>query len=47
MGKFFGGTSKSDVGKVFKKIDTDGSGDLSWEEFESAITRRVESEEGV
>ena len=37
MSKFFGGATKAEAGKAFKKIDVDGSGDLTWEEFEGAI----------
>ena len=36
MSSFFGGCTKAEVGKVFKTIDIDGSGDLTWEEFEGA-----------
>lgn len=37
MSKFFGGCTMKEVGQVFKKLDADSSGDLSWEEFEGAI----------
>lgn len=37
MSKFFGGCTKEEVGKAFKTLDLDGSGDLTWEEFEGAI----------
>lgn len=37
MSKFFGGCTKGEVGALFSKIDTDGSNDLTWEEFEAAI----------
>jgi len=38
MGIYFGGTTISEVGKAFKILDVDGSGDLTWEEFEGALT---------
>lgn len=37
MAKFFGGVSQKKVGKLFKELDTDGSGDLTWDEFTGAI----------
>ena len=37
MSKFFGGVSQKKVGKLFKELDADHSGDLSWEEFTGAI----------
>ena len=33
MGKYFGGVSLKEVGQQFKRIDADGSAELSWEEF--------------
>mmetsp|Transcript_4165 Transcript_4165/g.9078 ORF Transcript_4165/g.9078 Transcript_4165/m.9078 type:complete len:521 (-) Transcript_4165:436-1998(-) len=33
LSKYFGGTTKEMVGKQFSRLDADGSGDLSWEEF--------------
>jgi len=56
MGKFFGGTTIGEVGKAFKALDTDGSGDLTWDEFEGAIAamdsamilaRAMQTEEGL
>lgn len=56
MGKFFGGSTMADVGKAFKALDVDGSGDLTWDEFEGAIdamdsamilARAMETEEGL
>ena len=38
MGKFFGGSTISEVGKMFKTLDVDGSGDLTWSEFEGAVS---------
>jgi len=38
MSKFFGGCTIAEAGKAFKSIDVDGSGDLTWEEFEGAIS---------
>ena len=32
--RFFGGYKQSEVGLMFKKVDLDGSGDLTWDEFE-------------
>jgi len=37
MAKFFGGVDKKEVGKAFKSLDADGSGDLTWTEFEEAV----------
>ena len=37
MSRFFGGVSQKKVGKLFKSLDTDSSGDLSWDEFCGAI----------
>ena len=31
--KYFGGASMAELGKAFNRLDTDGSGGLSWEEF--------------
>ena len=33
MQKYFGGKDAKSIGKMFKKLDADGSGDLTWEEF--------------
>merc|ERR1719482_8446 len=33
MSKFFGGDNINAVGEAFRRIDADGSGDLTWEEF--------------
>ena len=38
MAKYFGGATMPEVGKAFKKLDADGSGDLTWYEFELAIS---------
>jgi len=38
MAKFFGGCTVAEVGKTFSILDVDGSGDLTWEEFEGAIS---------
>ena len=37
MGKFFGGMTVAEIGGAFKRLDTDGSGDLSWDEFEAGV----------
>ncbi|KOO22056.1 calmodulin [Chrysochromulina tobinii] len=37
MGRFFGGLTIGEVGQMFKKLDADGSGDLTWGEFETAL----------
>jgi Ca2+-binding EF-hand superfamily protein len=37
MGRFFGGLTVGEVGQMFKKLDADGSGDLTWGEFETAL----------
>jgi Ca2+-binding EF-hand superfamily protein len=37
MAKFFGGATMPEVAKMFKKLDADGSGDLTWDEFELAM----------
>ena len=37
MAKFFGGETMAEIGKQFKRIDVDKSGDLSWEEVMSAV----------
>ena len=56
MGKFFGGSTISEVGKIFKSLDLDGSGDLTWDEFEGAVmgldaaqclARAMETQEGA
>jgi len=33
LAKFFGGAELPEIGKAFKRLDVDGSGDLTWEEF--------------
>jgi len=38
MSKFFGGLNKEEVGKMFKKLDADGSDTLTWDEFENALS---------
>jgi len=38
MATFFGGCTIAEVGKAFTMLDVDGSGDLTWEEFEGAIS---------
>jgi len=37
MSRYFGGQTLDEVGKAFKRLDTDGSGDLTWEEFEAGV----------
>lgn len=37
ISKFFGGVSQKKVGKLFKELDADHSGDLTWSEFTAAI----------
>jgi len=33
LAKYFGGASLKEIGKAFKRLDADGSDDLTWEEF--------------
>ena len=40
--KFFGGSNVKAIGKAFKRVDADGSGDITWEEFKAACCRIVE-----
>ena len=35
LAKYFGGASLPEIGKAFARLDTDGSKDLTWEEFEA------------
>jgi Ca2+-binding EF-hand superfamily protein len=37
LSKFFGGMTVQELGKTFKRLDTDGSGDLSWDEFVAGV----------
>jgi len=37
MSHFFGGDDLAAIGKAFSKIDADGSGTLTWDEFESFV----------
>jgi hypothetical protein len=37
MAKYFGGESMAEIGKQFNRIDTDCSGDLTWEEVKNAV----------
>lgn len=37
MSKFFGGLTKKELGQAFNKLDTDGSGDLTWDEFVAGV----------
>ena len=39
LSKFFGGASAKEIGQAFQELDTDGSGELSWEEFEEGAER--------
>ena len=41
MSKYFGGSSLKQLGKAFRKMDTDGSGELTWEEFVEGSQRIV------
>ena len=41
MQKYFGGKNVKAIGKAFKKIDADGSGGLTWDEFVSASQRAI------
>lgn len=41
MSKYFGGKNLKEVGKMFNKIDIDGSGDLTWDEFVQGSIRLV------
>jgi len=38
MAKYFGGSSPGQIGRAFKRIDIDGNGTLSWDEFLSTAT---------
>lgn len=40
--KWFGGKDVKAIGKAFKKIDADGSGDITWDEFTAGAIRVVE-----
>ena len=35
LAKFFGGATMKEIGQAFRRLDTDGSGDLTWDEFEA------------
>mmetsp|Transcript_33037 Transcript_33037/g.65706 ORF Transcript_33037/g.65706 Transcript_33037/m.65706 type:complete len:168 (-) Transcript_33037:315-818(-) len=35
--KFFGGATVKEIGQQFSRIDADGSGDLTWDEFVSGV----------
>jgi len=37
VSKFFGGQTLKEIGKQFARIDADGSGDLTWDEFVSGL----------
>lgn len=39
--KFFGGKNLKQIGKHFNKLDVDGSGDLTWDEFVSGSIKLV------
>jgi hypothetical protein len=41
MAKYFGGKDLKGIGKMFSKIDADGSGDLTWDEFVNGSIRLV------
>ena len=41
MAKYFGGKDLKGIGKMFSKIDADGSGDLTWDEFVKGSIRLV------
>jgi len=41
MAKYFGGKDLKVIGKMFSKIDADGSGDLTWDEFVNGSIRLV------
>jgi len=41
MAKFFGGSTPAEIGQAFKRIDTNGDGVLSWEEFVAASELRA------
>ena len=43
MAKFFGGNAAkglAHIGQAFKRIDVDGSGTLTWDEFERFVNTR-------
>ena len=39
--KYFGGKDMKAIGKAFKRLDTDGSGDLTWDEFVAGSQRVI------
>ena len=39
LSKYFGGASAKEVGMAFRRLDVDGSGELSWDEFEAGAER--------
>lgn len=39
LGAFFGGETLCEIGKQFKSVDTDGSGDITWDEVAAAVKR--------
>ena len=41
MSKYFGGKDMKSIGKAFKRIDADGSGDLTWDEFVAGSQRMI------
>lgn len=47
MAKFFGGATMAEIGKAFKRIDTNSDGSLSWEEFVAAAKQRASHADDV
>lgn len=43
LSKFFGGASPKEIGMQFKRIDADGSGDLTWDEFVDGVKKLADS----
>ena len=41
MAKYFGGKNKKAIGKAFKRLDADGSDDLTWDEFVAGSIRII------
>jgi len=43
LSKFFGGTTPAEIGQAFKRIDANGDGSLSWDEFVGAAELKRKS----
>jgi len=47
LAKYFGGSTLVEIGSAFKRLDTDNSGTLTWDEFEAALAQWDDSTVGV